>query len=232
MNPFAKSNSNFVTFSKAIVPLVVSALFSLSSTPLLAGGKSRSGSATRGNGKQSSFQQNVARDKKTSTRDTTWTNERGTGETSAVRERNIEDRSVTKERTTTTAGGAEFSSTGSAKANGDGTVSTTSTHTGPQGNTVTKTGTATKTDEGISASGTYETSTGKSGSYQTSAVKTENGAVSSTTVTNSKGETAEAQTTIEREGNQMFINRMRKGFQNRVREGNATVTVESAPDKN
>lgn len=205
----------------AVVAIVVVTASFVATVSVQAAERSRSGGYHTRRGEEGSFQTRMDRDRDSTSKETTWQNQRGEGSYQRDTTRDRYTNSWQSERETTNAAGKTSTSTrdGQLDGNGgykvqgsgagfngrewdsettsvkneDGLRTTTKTYTGENGGSYTSDKTYTKTDDGWTATGGYETGGGKSGTYDAAGTRTDDGLTVDRSVTNQDGETATQQ---------------------------------------
>ena len=233
-----------------LVALLITVAFGSSA---YAKGKTRSGAFNTSRGNSGTFQQNVARQKGSVEKNTTWQNQRGeqgshnvarnwdkktgtgtyaTSTTGAKgktfsREGTLTktENGLTQQGTITRANGNEIQVNRTAVKNPDGTYSTQATYTGENGKTLTTNGSVTKTENGRTVTGSYSTSGGKSGTFQSGVEHTADGTTVNRSVTNQDGKTATQDVTRTHKDGTLTRTATHTGFKGKTGSNTETMTV-------
>lgn len=198
-------------------PIAVCVLALCAASTAVAGERTRTG-RYHTDKSEGTFQQTTDRAPGKLTRSTTWQNEKGSGQAQMSRTHDAQTGLTQTQRSVTRADGKTASAQHSSQRNADGSVSLQGTNTDFQGRTTTMQGnvsaanadgsrnvhversrsdgksmttdsTVTRTAQGRSVTGTYQTGDGKSGTYASQSSRTATGHDTSQTYTNAQGQT-------------------------------------------
>ncbi len=226
-----------------LVTLVITIAFS---STAYAKERSKSGSFSAGRGNSGTFQQNVARQKGSMEKNTTWQNQRGEqGARNVERKWDKETGTGTYTTSTTGAQGRTFAREGTitrpngnviqvnrnAIKNPDGTISAETTYTGGNGKTLTKDAAITKTEDGRTVTGSYSTNTGKSGTFQADVERAADGTTVNRSFTNQDGETATQDVTRTHKDGTLTRTATHTGFKGKTNTNTQTVAIDSSSTK-